>query len=139
MGSSPGGVMDKEAEAALRRELEAKGEAQVSTEFWGTGGLTNGDDKERRWVIRQWLREKEKRRNLISTLVQWIAAAVFVALFALALDLISEISERYELACEGASVPCKPIDAKLTLLYWYAFAGALGVSALVYFYWRPKK
>jgi hypothetical protein len=38
--------MDREAEAALLRDLDAAGEAQVRAEFYGGGGLsTGGEDK----------------------------------------------------------------------------------------------
>lgn len=67
--------MDRDAEIAFRRELEASGEAQVRADFYGGGGLSTGGE-DRRQIIRQWLRDKEKQRERkVSLTLQWAKIA----------------------------------------------------------------
>jgi hypothetical protein len=51
--------MDRDAEIAFRRDLEAAGEAQVRADFYSGGGLSTGGE-DRRKIIRQWLGIKRK-------------------------------------------------------------------------------
>jgi len=54
--------MDRDAEISFRRDLERTGEASVRADFYGGGGLSTGGE-DRRKIIREWLREKEQKRE----------------------------------------------------------------------------
>ncbi len=69
--------MDKAAEMTFRRELEAAGEAQVRSEFYGRGGLSTGGE-DRAQVVRQWLREQEKKRQRRESLTFWFVLGAFI-------------------------------------------------------------
>ncbi|HLN40680.1 MAG TPA: hypothetical protein VK337_23075 [Xanthobacteraceae bacterium] len=77
--------MDREAEISFRRDLENAGEASVRADFYSGGGLSTGGE-DRRKIIREWLRDKEKdrqRREEMSYKVGqrtfWVALATLVA------------------------------------------------------------
>jgi hypothetical protein len=70
--------MDNEAEIAFRRELQAAGEAQVRADFYGGGGLSTGGE-DRRKVIREWLREQERKREKRDNLTLWFVVGAFGA------------------------------------------------------------
>jgi hypothetical protein len=70
--------MDRGAEIALRRDLEAAGEAAVRADFYGGGGLSTGGE-DRRKVIRQWLRDQERKRDKRDNLTFWFVVGAFVA------------------------------------------------------------
>jgi hypothetical protein len=70
--------MNREAEIALRRDLDAAGEAQVRADFYGGGGLSTGGE-DRRKVIRQWLREQEQKREKRDKLTFWFVVGAFAA------------------------------------------------------------
>ena len=70
--------MDPQTEINFRRELENAGEAQVRADFYGSGGLSTGGEDRRR-AIRQWLRDKEKKRERRDALTFWFVLGAFVA------------------------------------------------------------
>jgi hypothetical protein len=70
--------MDRDAEIAFRRDLEAAGEAQVRADFYSGGGLSTGGE-DRRKIIRQWLRDQEKKRQRRDSLTFWFVLRAFVA------------------------------------------------------------
>ena len=69
--------MDKQAEFAFRRELEKAGEAQVRADFDSGGGLSTGGE-DRRTVIRQWLRKKERKREIRDSLTFWFVVGALI-------------------------------------------------------------
>lgn len=77
--------MTPEAEAAFRRDLEGAGEASVRADFSGGGGLATGGE-DRRKIIREWLREREKEREdqqnrseRYLRLTFWVAVGALIA------------------------------------------------------------
>jgi hypothetical protein len=70
--------LDKDAELKFRSELEEAGEASVRADFYGGGGVSTGGEDRRR-VIRQWLREKERGRECYTRWTFWVAVGALVA------------------------------------------------------------
>jgi hypothetical protein len=67
-----------DSEIFFRRELEAAGEAQVRAEFYNRGALSTGGE-DRNKIIREWLREQEKKRQTRDRLTFWFVLGAFVA------------------------------------------------------------
>jgi hypothetical protein len=70
--------MDKDAGLKFRSELEEAREASVRADFYSGGGLSTGGEDRRR-VIRQWLREKERERECYARWTSWVAVSALVA------------------------------------------------------------
>jgi hypothetical protein len=69
--------LDKDAELKFRSELEEAGEASVRADFYSAGGLSTGGEDRRR-VIRQWLREKERKRERYACWTFWVVVGAFI-------------------------------------------------------------
>ena len=80
--------MTPDEKSQFIRELEDWGEAAVRADYNGRGGLATGGE-DRRQVVREWLRDKERRREARETMTfglgrrtYWVALGALVAAIA---------------------------------------------------------